>query len=335
VVPHLTVDVSLLVKLLIPQFIIEEQRVNDAFKGKTGLEAAQNRLFCARGCCEFIRLVLETFIQAAAARPRDEDGDIDINAQPMYKRHAQNPVFQLPFFKTAEFKEVAMKIERIESAEMEKPDPPHVGLAEGESGTSQCLVVRMLEQVFANQKLHSMQLGQLSAHSGEWLRAPAERPDVFVTSFNSTPHTHGGASPSPKKGRVSMAKSAADYCAKHPGHEVTVQVENATVSQCWKEYTQGLDGRPALRDLETRQGTKWRKYAGGNQKWSRFKNVYSAIGKLMDDGDTEDAAVSKIQARLDYAQSKKRKRVQGDCGAPQGVAWKGLIDELVDLSKKK
>ena len=68
-------------------------------------------------------------------------------------------------------------------------------------------------------------------------------------------------------------------------------------------------------------------------------------------GDTEDAAVSKIQARLDYAQSKKRKRVQGvhgvhicvslltkcpgDCGAPQGVAWKGLIDELIDLSKKK
>ena len=54
--------------------------------GKTGLEAAQNRLFCARGCCEFICLVLETFIQAAAARPRDEDGDIDINAEPMYKR---------------------------------------------------------------------------------------------------------------------------------------------------------------------------------------------------------------------------------------------------------
>ena len=54
-----------------------------------------------------------------------------------------------------------------------------------------------------------------------------------------------------------MTKSAADDCAKHPGHEVptvsismlktslpchygvnchqvTVQVENATVSQCWK-----------------------------------------------------------------------------------------------------
>ena len=30
---------------------------------------------------------------------------------------------------------------------------------------------------------------------------------------------------------------------------------------------------------------RWRGYAGGNQKWSRFKNVYSAIGKLMDDGD--------------------------------------------------
>ena len=33
---------------------------------------------------------------------------------------------------------------------------------------------------------------------------------------------------------------------------------------------------------------RWRKYAGGNQKWSRFKNVYSAIGKLM---STIDSAV--------------------------------------------
>ena len=31
---------------------------------------------------------------------------------------------------------VAMKIEHIESAEMEKPDPPHVGLAEGNTGVT-------------------------------------------------------------------------------------------------------------------------------------------------------------------------------------------------------
>ena len=75
VAPHLTVDTSHLVKLLLPDLVKLEDEVLVAYEAcGSRQEAEALRLFVARGFYRSLRMEVETLIQCSAARPRDSAG---------------------------------------------------------------------------------------------------------------------------------------------------------------------------------------------------------------------------------------------------------------------
>ena len=118
---HLSVAIGNLSDLLLPQLADTEAKVEAEFaKMKSGAEAAKHRLFCARGCLRAIRLVTDTFVACAAARPRSANGCIDAESLPLWKLfYARNRLFQLPFFSSSEFLMFAGKVAEAEQREME------------------------------------------------------------------------------------------------------------------------------------------------------------------------------------------------------------------------
>ena len=76
------------------------------------------------------------------------------------------------------------------------------------------------------------------------------------------------------------------------------------IATLWKEYSEGINGGPALRDLEA-QGKKWRCIGNSagkgacRQRWSMSLPFYEEIQFRVARGDSETAAVAAVQLMLD------------------------------------
>lgn len=104
-----------------------------------------------------------------------------------------------------------------------------------------------------------------------------------------------------------------------------------TVQALWEEYTIGLQGSPAVRELEKKSKT-WRKYEGGRQAYQWHSYIYEQIERLIANGQAEAEAVSAVQADLDRltaeAQKKEKPEPSSKRGRPLGPQWKALVKEL-------
>ena len=119
---HLSVPVPPeLLDLLCPEMKELKKRIDTAFdQALRGVDAKKERLFCARGCWRALKLIFETVISCAAARPRDADGHILADESPIYKLFfATNRVFQLPFFSDSKFLEFAGQVKAAEDRELD------------------------------------------------------------------------------------------------------------------------------------------------------------------------------------------------------------------------
>ena len=72
------------------------------------------------------------------------------------------------------------------------------------------------------------------------------------------------------------------------------------VAAIWKEYAVGVQGPgTALRGLEDKYGSKWRRVPALRVKWCRRKPIHDALERLQhEDGLTPDQAVANLQMRL-------------------------------------
>ncbi|CUM67841.1 uncharacterized protein PRCAT00005549001 [Priceomyces carsonii] len=72
-----------------------------------------------------------------------------------------------------------------------------------------------------------------------------------------------------------------------------------TIDEIWKEYEYGLNGKPPLKDLENKFGTKWRNETE-LRTFLRRKKIYEAIeiGKAL--GNSDDDVIRELEAHRSY-----------------------------------
>ena len=74
-----------------------------------------------------------------------------------------------------------------------------------------------------------------------------------------------------------------------------------TVTEVWREWTEGLEGKPPIQDLEDQYKAAWRKYPGEKVFFCRRKLIVDEVKSLIAGGMPENAAVNRMEAkRLDH-----------------------------------
>ena len=133
----------------------------------------------------------------------------------------------------------------------------------------------------------------------------------------------------PKRKRKTTEESAAAQAAKRgPGGIPTYVLapNKETVARLWEEYTTGLNGGPAVRNLIHDYGRKWRPPGDASrQLWRWHSYVYEEIERRMKAGESEVDALAGVQARLD-AHAKPKRTGRGRPACPAN--WNGLVREL-------
>jgi hypothetical protein len=100
-------------------------------------------------------------------------------------------------------------------------------------------------------------------------------------------------------GQPGQAKKRRTSRAENAGPDQHVQSDDhSNIAMVWTEYSCGLNGGPSLRSLEL-QGTKWRSYEGGRQKWYNASFLYRAIERRQVAGASEEGAITAVQGLLD------------------------------------
>ena len=106
-------------------------------------------------------------------------------------------------------------------------------------------------------------------------------------------------------------KAAAKAARRGAASAIPIYVlasEKTTVAELWAEYNVGINGGPAVRELEEAHGNKWREYKGGKELWQVYSHIYQEIERRMAGGAEEAAAVQGVQSMLD---AHKREPVPG------------------------
>ena len=315
---HLSVRVTEeLVSALLPQLFTAQAQVEAQFKTvTTGAEAKAKCLFCARGCGRALQLIVEVFIACSAARARTEGGDILMDTEPIYKRfYAKNRLFQLPFFSSQVFLDFAGLVAAAEERERSGAVEPDAAEA---AGLGMSPIAARIDAVI------SRRLSPLDAKMQTILGAISQAgPATAAQAVMPLPSLE------PKRKRNTIEESAAAQAAKRgPGGIPTYVLapNKETVARLWEEYTTGLNGGPAVRNLIELHGRKWRPPGDASrQLWRKHSYVYEEIERRMKAGESEVAALAGVQARLDaHAKPKRPGR-----GKPAGLAnWEGLVKEL-------
>lgn len=118
---------------------------------------------------------------------------------------------------------------------------------------------------------------------------------------NDTRANAGLAAAAPRAGMVAtpfaQAKAPSGKQDAPPAFEFREDID--LVSQAWKEYTVGLNGGPAVKDLEARYGSAWRgpKNSMTNLLYERRSHLYRLIEQLQRQcGMNADEAVRRLDA---------------------------------------
>ena len=201
------------------------------------------------------------FLRCSAARPRNASGNIISESEPIYKLFAPtNNLFQLPVFADAAYLEFAGRVAASEANELAGHEEPSAGSLGGPSPTT-----AKLEGVLARR------MGPIEAKLDTMLaRFDQCTPATAATAVGpqGPPTESSGAK------RKSVQEHAAAAVAKRGATGIPIYVlstEKTTVAELWMEYTSGLNGGPAVRDLVRLHGIKWRAYKGGKHAWSRHR----------------------------------------------------------------
>ncbi|KAI2636795.1 transcriptional activator of glycolytic enzymes-domain-containing protein [Xylaria nigripes] len=73
----------------------------------------------------------------------------------------------------------------------------------------------------------------------------------------------------------------------------------ATVEEVWKEYREGMDGQPAIEQLDATWGSRWRPEPRGRTWYSRRKVIWDKIREFTAEGMDEKAAVQEVEKLRD------------------------------------
>lgn len=69
-----------------------------------------------------------------------------------------------------------------------------------------------------------------------------------------------------------------------------------TVTDAWREWKEGIGGRPALEELEEKWGARWRPEAAQRTAFCRRKVVLDELHRLQKAGRSPEDAVAELEA---------------------------------------
>ncbi|ORY61721.1 transcriptional activator of glycolytic enzymes-domain-containing protein [Pseudomassariella vexata] len=72
-----------------------------------------------------------------------------------------------------------------------------------------------------------------------------------------------------------------------------------TVEEVWKEYKEGMDGQPAIEELDATWGSRWRPEPRGRTWYSRRKVIWDKIKEYIADGMDDESAVREVEKLRD------------------------------------
>jgi len=76
---------------------------------------------------------------------------------------------------------------------------------------------------------------------------------------------------------------------------ITALARVYTVKDAWREWQEGLAGRPAIRELEERWGSRWRPGNTVKVQFCRRKVIWDAVRARTARGRTEEEAVAELE----------------------------------------
>ncbi|KAI1373158.1 transcriptional activator of glycolytic enzymes-domain-containing protein [Hypoxylon crocopeplum] len=98
-----------------------------------------------------------------------------------------------------------------------------------------------------------------------------------------------------------------------------------TVEEVWKEYREGMDGQPAIEDLDATWGSRWRPEPRGRTWYSRRKVIWDKIKEYMGEGLDEDDAVREVEKLRDGNTINKLIRMLQDERKEKGVGDDSMV----------
>ncbi|KAI1483204.1 hypothetical protein K445DRAFT_27434 [Daldinia sp. EC12] len=98
-----------------------------------------------------------------------------------------------------------------------------------------------------------------------------------------------------------------------------------TVEEVWKEYREGMDGQPAIEDLDATWGSRWRPEPRGRTWYSRRKVIWDKIKEYMAEGLDEEEAVKEVEKLRDGNTINKLIRMLQDERKEKGVGDDSMV----------
>jgi hypothetical protein len=153
-------------------------------------------------------------------------------------------------------------------------------------------------------------VGRLEGRLASQLPGPQGSPDALlhgqvpmttvtsVTSYFGTgpPGASTSTAPVAVPAPAPLAPVLAPAGPVEPGPPVSTGLARVyTVTDAWREWQEGLAGRPAIRELEERWGSRWRPGNTLKVQFCRRKVIWDAIRARMARGRTEEEAVAELE----------------------------------------
>lgn len=92
-----------------------------------------------------------------------------------------------------------------------------------------------------------------------------------------------------------------------------------TVEEVWKEYREGMDGQPAIEELDSTWGSRWRPEPRGRTWYSRRKVIWDKIKEYVGEGMDEQSAVKEVEKLRDGGTINKLIRMLQDERKDKGI----------------
>jgi hypothetical protein len=92
---------------------------------------------------------------------------------------------------------------------------------------------------------------------------------------------------------TSTSTTALDAITSPPAYQL---LDLRTVADAWREWKEGIAGSPAVKQLESVWGPKWRPSAAARTAFCRRKVIWDEIHRLLQAGLALDEAVGQLEA---------------------------------------
>jgi hypothetical protein len=91
----------------------------------------------------------------------------------------------------------------------------------------------------------------------------------------------------------STSTIALDAITSPPAYQL---LDLRTVADAWREWKEGIAGKPAVEQLESVWGPKWRPSAAARTAFCRRKVIWDEIHRLLQVGLALDEAIGQLEA---------------------------------------